>query len=207
MIWKIFGKTEKAKKLARGYATGRAGERNVCKKLMELGVAKEQIFRNVYLPAYNGETTEIDILVVSKKGILVFENKACHGIIYGDGRNKSWLQYIGNQKNTIANPLRQNRFHVKCLRKYLKNPKIPVIPFTTKDPEVTWKVRNISARDHFIAHDEDFMKIYKKLPDCPEMTKYYNDLLKDFRKLKRASGASKEEHAKQVNKKLKKQKW
>ena len=194
---------EKQKRAAQHYATGRAGERNVCKFLIKTGVAQEQIFRNVYLPAYNGQTTEIDILVVSRKGILIFENKACHGTIYGDGRNRQWLQYIGHEQHTIANPLRQNRFHAKCLKKYLKNPKIPVIPFTTKDPEVVWKVRNISRKDHFIRHEEDFLKIYRKLPNCAAMPRYYNDLLKTFRKLEKQRSAVRDEHARQVNRRLK----
>ena len=58
------------------YATkGSAGERLVYLNLIRgYNIPEAQIFRNVYVPTRNG-TTEIDLIVVSKKGLRVFECK------------------------------------------------------------------------------------------------------------------------------------
>ncbi|MBQ7529857.1 NERD domain-containing protein, partial [bacterium] len=52
--------------------------------------------RNVYIRTPNG-TTEIDLIVLSRKGLLVFECKNYNGNIYGDGRRKKWIQYLGRK--------------------------------------------------------------------------------------------------------------
>ncbi|MBQ3353151.1 NERD domain-containing protein [Candidatus Saccharibacteria bacterium] len=62
--------------------TGSAGERIIFTTLRDkIHVPEKQILRNVYIPTANGKTSEIDILVVSKKGLLVFECKNYAGNI------------------------------------------------------------------------------------------------------------------------------
>ena len=62
--------------------TGSAGERIFFTTLRDkIHVPEKQILRNVYIPTANGKTSEIDILVVSKKGLLVFECKNYAGNI------------------------------------------------------------------------------------------------------------------------------
>lgn len=100
---------------------GKSGERVLYCELVALGVLKSQIFRNVYIPVLGrpGKTTEIDLLILSKKGILIFEHKTYHGKIYGDGRSRKWTQYY-HGKRTFLSPVEQNRYHAKCLREFLK---------------------------------------------------------------------------------------
>lgn len=100
---------------------GKSGERVLYRELVALGVPKSQIFRNVYIPVLGrpGKTTEIDLLILSKKGILIFEHKTYHGKIYGDGRLRKWTQYY-HGKRTFLSPVEQNRYHAKCLREFLK---------------------------------------------------------------------------------------
>ena len=55
---------------------GSSGERIVYRTLVnQIHVPENQILRNVYIPTADGKTSEIDLLVVSKKGLLVFECK------------------------------------------------------------------------------------------------------------------------------------
>ena len=65
---------------------GRYGE-----SLTEVELKKSAIFgmegkilRNLYVPKDNGETTEIDVLFICSKGILVIESKNYSGWIFGN---------------------------------------------------------------------------------------------------------------------------
>ena len=86
----------------------------------KINIPDNQILRNVYIPTHNGKTTEIDMIVVSKKGLLVFECKNYSGRIYGNMYSKQWTQYVGKKKYPVPNPFMQNHYHVKCLQEYLK---------------------------------------------------------------------------------------
>lgn len=134
----------------REYANlGDAGERFLYRALIKLGVPKDQIFRNVYIPAPDGRLTEIDLLIVCKKGILVIENKAFNGIIYGDGEHNRWIQYLGGKKSYFLSPVIQNRYHKKCLKEYIKN-RVPVTTFIAHSADGTWKIKNLQPEDHFL---------------------------------------------------------
>jgi hypothetical protein len=79
-----------------------------------------QVFANIYLPKANGETTEIDLLLVSKTGIYAFESKNYSGWIFGNDKNKYWTQTLPNkQKNRFFNPVWQNAGHISALKNVL----------------------------------------------------------------------------------------
>lgn len=84
---------------------GSTGERIIYTTLRDkIHIPEKQILRNVYIPTADGKTSEIDLLVVSRKGLLVFECKNYAGNIYGDMKRKKWIQYLGKQKNFFYNP-------------------------------------------------------------------------------------------------------
>lgn len=69
---------------------------------------KGKILRNVYLPKDNGETSEIDVLYITQKGIFVFESKNYSGWIFGDEKGQYWTAMLPNrQKNRFYNPIKQ----------------------------------------------------------------------------------------------------
>lgn len=87
-----------------------------------------KILRNIYVPGPNGNTTEIDVLYITRKGIFVFENKNYAGYIFGNEKNKNWTVtlYAGRKgfltkvkKYHFYNPVRQNRTHIKFLKLFL----------------------------------------------------------------------------------------
>lgn len=134
------------------YATkGSTGERSAYLSLVnKFGFAPKQILRNVYIPTKNG-TTEIDILVVSKKGLLVFECKNYTGTIYGDGHRKYWVQYLGGKKFHFLNPVWQNRAHVRGLKNLFADiDDLPIIPFVVTAGNAKWKLRNVEPGDHVL---------------------------------------------------------
>jgi len=76
---------------------------------------------NVYLPKYDGTTTEIDLIMLCPKGIYVFESKNYSGWIFGDEKSQYWTQTLKNkQKNKFYNPIWQNKSHINALKNILK---------------------------------------------------------------------------------------
>ena len=75
---------------------------------------------NAYIPKQDGGTTEIDILMISTKGIFVFESKNYSGWIYRSESQEKWCQTIRSDKgkiykNFFFNPIWQNKAHIKHL--------------------------------------------------------------------------------------------
>ena len=115
------------KKISKNEIKGTIGEDEIFNLLSEKIKGKKLLFRNIYLPKNNGETTEIDILLVSPKGIFVFESKNYSGYILGDIDSYNWVQSFGKGKNNkFYNPILQNKNHIKALENLLnlKNNKL-----------------------------------------------------------------------------------
>lgn len=72
--------------------TGRYGEKLTARELKLAGIfgKKGKILRNIYLPKENGETAEIDVIYITKKGIFIFESKNYSGWIFGDEKSRYW---------------------------------------------------------------------------------------------------------------------
>ena len=101
---------------------GRQGERLTERKLKWLRLLgrKGKILRNVYVPKDNGETSEIDMVFITRKGIFVIESKNYSGWIFGDEKSLQWTQTLSRRdKIRFYNPVKQNATHMKWLQKYL----------------------------------------------------------------------------------------
>lgn len=101
---------------------GRYGEKLTERelKLVRLLGRKGYVLRNVYVPKDNGETSEIDVLFITQKGIFVIESKNYSGWIFGDEKAAYWTATLPNgSKNRFFNPIKQNNTHIKWLRQYL----------------------------------------------------------------------------------------
>ena len=95
---------------------GRHGEKLTERelKLVRFFGRKGKTLRNVYIPKDNGETSEIDVVYITQKGIFVFESKNYSGWIFGDEKDTYWTVMLPNrQKNRFYNPIKQNRTHIK----------------------------------------------------------------------------------------------
>lgn len=100
---------------------GKWGEYLTYKYLKEYEKEGAKFLFNVYIPKENGETTEIDVLMISRKGIFVFESKNYSGWIFGSERQKNWYQTLPagkgkSHKEHFYNPIMQNRSHIKHLK-------------------------------------------------------------------------------------------
>jgi hypothetical protein len=108
---------------------GTYSERNLVLKLLKSGIPSQTIFHDLYLRKPNGSYSQIDLVVVTTAGIIVFEVKDYSGWIFGKGFQEQWTQVLayGNQKYRFYNPIKQNSKHivgVKNTRKQFEN-----IPF------------------------------------------------------------------------------
>ena len=175
---------------------GQAGERHLYRALIDLGVKKNQIFRNVYIRHPNSKLTEIDVAVVSRKGVLVFERKAYNGHVYGDGNKDKWIQCIGKQKNYFLSPVLQNEYHVRAMRHFLKESGVdaPVIPFIVMSRDAKWTLKNIKPEWNIIEHNGDFAKVYSRIADFPEMIRHYKKICALMRDSERPPENVREEH-------------
>ncbi|MCH5316599.1 MAG: NERD domain-containing protein [Eubacterium sp.] len=100
---------------------GKFGEYLIFKRLKYLEAKGCKFLFNVYLPKDNGETTEIDVMLIARKGIVVFESKNYSGWIFGNEKSKNWTQTLPQGKGRslkehFFNPIMQNNLHIKCLK-------------------------------------------------------------------------------------------
>lgn len=104
--------------------SGRYGEYKVYEVLKTYERQGCRFLFNVYLPKNNEETTEIDLLMISPKGIFVIESKNFSGYIFGDEKNPYWNQVKadelgGSVSNKFYNPIMQNNTHIRSLQEVL----------------------------------------------------------------------------------------
>ena len=69
-------------------------------------------------------TSEIDVIMIHRSGIYVFESKNYSGWIFGSETSQTWTQTFkrgrGSVKEHFYNPIKQNSTHIKYLKKQLK---------------------------------------------------------------------------------------
>lgn len=76
---------------------GLLGELYTYKCLKPLKGHKRYLF-NLYLPKENGETTELDVVLLHESGVYVFESKNYSGWIFGTETQQYWTQTLSNGK-------------------------------------------------------------------------------------------------------------
>lgn len=89
---------------------GEMSERKTVLRLLHMGIDNRAIFHDCYVRKPNGEYTQIDLVVASKVGLLVFEIKDYSGWIFGNAQQKYWTQMLayGKEKHLFYNPIMQN---------------------------------------------------------------------------------------------------
>ena len=102
---------------------GTSSERNLVLALLKQGVPSQTIFHDLYVKRPGGNYSQIDLVVATKVGIIVFEVKDYSGWIFGDGRYSQWTQVLayGREKHRFYNPIMQNKKHIEDLRILLQS--------------------------------------------------------------------------------------
>lgn len=115
----------KVTKESRGTVT----ERQLVLKLLKLDFPEKDIFHDLYLRKSNGRYSQIDLVLLSTVGVIVFEVKKNSGWIFGKGNQSNWTKVLayGRDKYQFYNPILQNNRHIQNLKAQLKQPEN--IPF------------------------------------------------------------------------------
>ena len=99
---------------------GIRGEYLIYEKLSYLERDGAQFLFNLYIPNSKGGTTELDVVLIAKTGVYVFESKNYSGWIFGSEDQTFWTQTLpsgkNSQKERFYNPIKQNHSHIKNLR-------------------------------------------------------------------------------------------
>lgn len=101
---------------------GTASEQHLVLTLLKSGIHPQAIFHDLYIARNDGKFSQIDLVVATRVGIIVFEVKDFGGWIYGKGNQTKWTQVLayGSEKYRFYNPIMQNNTHIKQLRQKLK---------------------------------------------------------------------------------------
>lgn len=131
------------------YDKGKYGEYLLYNNLKLFENDKNKFLFNIYLPKENNKTTEIDVLLISSKGLFVLESKNYSGWIFGNESNTKWTQVLYENKQSFFNPIIQNKSHIKYLKKLLQKdvPIYSMIVFSDECElkDITIKSKNVSV--------------------------------------------------------------
>lgn len=138
----------------------------------------EYLLSNVLLPLKNGETVEIDSILISKKGLFCIEIKNWVGSVFGSDDMNKWMQKYDDPRMNDRyhpNPVRQNAFHCKILKEVLGNEYRPVniVLFVNSETDLYINSKHALGLQQFV-------NIYRDLDD-DYFNEYDIDIL--FRKL------------------------
>lgn len=138
---------------------GYYGEFILFRKLTRI-ISKKNLFTNIYLEGKNTDTTEIDVVAVTNKGIYVFEMKNFGGYIYGSENDTHWTQAFNRRsKFKFYNPLRQNYAHQKALENYLEVDSDKLIPMVVFSKRSKLTKINISDRSTVLQMPKPLKKV------------------------------------------------
>ncbi len=101
---------------------GARGEIEVNHRLRQILRYDEYLLVNLLLPSHHGHKTEIDCVIISRKGVFCIETKNWSGRIYGSDEEDIWYQHYTYKRLGIRehkNPVWQNEAHCDALEKRL----------------------------------------------------------------------------------------
>lgn len=101
---------------------GTRTERDLVLRLLKYGIPAPTIFHDLYVKRHDEKFSQIDLVVATKIGIIVFEVKDFSGWIFGAGHQSQWTQILayGNSKYRFYNPILQNGKHISELKKHCR---------------------------------------------------------------------------------------
>lgn len=97
---------------------GTWSERDLILRLLKNGFSPDRIFHDLYVQKADGSYSQVDVVILTDKGIIVVEVKHLSGWIFGKGTQSKWVQVLayGEQKYSFYNPIFQNENHIKCIK-------------------------------------------------------------------------------------------
>ena len=168
---------------------GNYGEFLLYKYLQKYVSEGAKLIYNCYLPKDNGETTEVDMIMIHSSGIYVFESKNYSGWIFGSEYQNNWTQTLPSgrraSKEHFFNPIMQNKVHIKWIENIIGENK-PIYSFIVFSERCTLKDIKVSSSDIYVLKRSDVAKLIddissRKGPVLSQTKiQYYYDLLNPY---------------------------
>lgn len=175
---------------------GMWGEKVVNYHLRPLLRKDEYLLANLLLPLKNGHKTEIDCVLITRKGIFCIETKNWVGHISGSDDDEYWLQEYDDpcmSDRRHKNPVKQNEGHCAVLERLLNNMFDVDGAVIFADLEDGWGIRSDyaytvnefkrwyrSLDDFYISDDElkQISQLLNKYVATPEQLRQHRDDVK-----------------------------
>lgn len=147
------------------------------------------ILPNCYLPKGNGETAEVDLILLHESGIYVFESKNYSGWIFGSENQKYWTQSFsdrreGTKKYKFYNPLWQNDTHIRALQGILQDENVNIYSYIVFGNDCDLMDVQVSQSNYYIVQRRELLQsvlenaeYYGKILSNDEIDEIYRILL------------------------------
>ena len=168
---------------------GTKTERDLVLKLLKHGIPAQAIFHDLYVKKYNGDFSQIDLVVVTDMGIIVFEVKDFSGWIFGNGNQSQWTEVLayGKRKYRFYNPIMQNNKHIKDLKKQLKQfENLPFYSIVVFYGDCVLKDVSLIPNETFLVKSKRVLKVMKIITKKNEPAQYTdkNEIVEALKKAK-----------------------
>lgn len=112
-----------------GFHRGTESERKLVYTLLKFGFSPKVIFHDLFVPQFRDQYSQVDLVVATKVGLLVFEVKDFTGWLYGTGYKPQWIKILPDSevKYNFYNPIMQNAQHIRDLKK--QSPQFRELPY------------------------------------------------------------------------------
>lgn len=125
------------------------------------------MLHHVYVPKSDGfGTSELDLVMIHEKGIIVIENKNYKGYIYGSEDDLYWTQVYGKRETrSFYNPVKQNQGHIRHLKRlldaHIQSP-VPYLSVITFNNEGKLKKIRVNADTAVVTSSRKVRKCIRK---------------------------------------------
>ena len=156
---------------------GTSSEKSLILQLLKSGIPPVTIYHDLIIKKDNDKFSQIDLVLVTSEGIIVFEVKDYSGWIFGSGNNTNWTQILsyGKRKYKFYNPIKQNNNHITELRKTLKQfENIPFFSLIVFFGDCELKEINYVPKGTFVVKSHRVFEVLNLIKNENEPTEYTN---------------------------------
>lgn len=171
-----------------------------------------KILFNCYIPKPNGQSSEIDVIMIHSNGVFIFESKNYSGWIFGSENSKFWTQTLPygkgeTKKSHFLNPIIQNQAHVNTLSNYIDKI-LPVYSIIVFSNRCTLKNINEDYNHSHVIHRASLQKTIYKIISATQSSLSSDEMDQIYEKLyplTQVSNDIKKKHIENISSYAKKQ--
>jgi len=156
---------------------GTSSEKDLILKLLKNEIPSKAIFHDLMIKKGQDDFSQIDLVLATKQGIVVFEVKDYNGWIFGSGNHNNWTQVLayGKRKFRFYNPVKQNKNHINNLKNTLKQfDKIPFYSIVVFYGDCTLKEIEYIPKDTYIVKPHRIMEVLNQIKNNNDPAPYSN---------------------------------